>query len=69
MIVRLPPPEEFVLGHLAATPIAAEVRRASDSVRAALTSEVAEALAAYRDVDGISFPEEGNVVTAREGIR
>jgi ubiquinone/menaquinone biosynthesis C-methylase UbiE len=66
MIVRLPRPEEFMLGHLAATPIAADIRSASSVARAALTADVANALASYSDGDAIAFPEETNVLTARK---
>jgi ubiquinone/menaquinone biosynthesis C-methylase UbiE len=67
MVVRLPPPEAFVLGHLAATPIAADIREIGDAVSAALIRDVAQGLASYRDGDGIAFPEEINVVTAMRG--
>jgi hypothetical protein len=67
MTARLPAPEEFVLGHLAATPIAPELRAADKAVLEDLTARVARDLAAYRAADGIAFPEEVNVVTARGG--
>jgi len=67
MIVRLPLPEEFVPGHLAATPIASDVRSAGSTACAALTEHVARTLAPYADGRGIAFPEEINVVTARKG--
>jgi ubiquinone/menaquinone biosynthesis C-methylase UbiE len=66
---RLPPPEEFVLEHLAATPIAPELRAVDSQVRKALAEHVARGLAAYRDTDGIAFPEEVNVVTGRKGAQ
>jgi SAM-dependent methyltransferase len=65
MTVRLPPPQGFVLSHLAATPVASDVRGMSDSARATLASDVARQLAACIDGDGVAFPEEVNVVTAR----
>jgi SAM-dependent methyltransferase len=65
MTVRLPPPQDFVLRHLAATPVAPDVKAMSDAARAALGSEVARQLSAYLKGDGVAFPEEVNVVTAR----
>ena len=64
MIVRLPSLERFVPGHLAGTPVAGEVRAMSDSARLALGRDVARELSAYRERDGVAFPEEINVVTA-----
>lgn len=64
LIVRLPSLEDFVVGHLAGTPVAAEVRAMSNSARAALGRGVARQLSTYREGDGVAFPEEVNVVTA-----
>jgi SAM-dependent methyltransferase len=64
MLVRLPSPEEFVLGHLAATPVASEVTAMSSRARAALGHDVARQLSTYKEGDGVAFPEEVNVVTA-----
>ena len=66
LTARLPPPEEFVPGHLAATPIAANVRAAASEVRAAVSARVARELAHYVEGSGIAFPEEVNVLTARK---
>ena len=63
-IARLPAPEAFVLGHLAATPIASNVKAMSGPARAALGGTVARLLAAYTQGDGVAFPEEVHVVTA-----
>jgi hypothetical protein len=63
--VRLPSVERFVLSHLAGTPVAAELRAAGDTARAALAREVAQELFAYRAGDGVAFPEEITVITAR----
>ena len=67
MTVRLPPPEEFVLAHLAATPVAAEMRAAGNAMGVAVAADVARALARYRETGGIAFPEEVNVLTACRG--
>jgi SAM-dependent methyltransferase len=64
LIVRLPSLEHFVVGHLAGTPVAAEVRGMSDSARISLGQDVARQLANYGEGDGVAFPEEINVVTA-----
>ena len=64
MMVRLPSPQDFVLCHLAATPVASDVKAMSDAARAALGRDVARQLAAYNEGDGVAFPEEVNVVTA-----
>jgi len=64
MTVRLPSPQDFVLCHLAATPVASDVKALSDAARATLGRDVARQLAAYDEGDGVAFPEEVNVVTA-----
>lgn len=64
MVARLPSPEEFVLGHLAATPVASEVKAMGSPARAALGLAVARLLSAYQEGNGLVFPEEVNVVTA-----
>ena len=64
MTARLPPPEEFVLGHLAATPVASTLRALDGPARAALGRAVAQQLAAYREGDGLAFPEEAHVLSA-----
>lgn len=63
--VRLPSVERFVLSHLAGTPAAAQLRAMSDAARTALGQDVARELAAYREGEGVAFPEEITVVTAR----
>ena len=62
----------YILGpwapaHLAATPIAREIRAAHRAARAALVDNVTRELARYAVADGIAFPEEINVLTARKG--
>ncbi|MDB5926357.1 MAG: Methyltransferase type 11 [Betaproteobacteria bacterium] len=68
MIVRLPLPEDFVLGHLAATPVASNIRALDSVTRAAVSDHVTRELARYIDGDAIAFPEEINVVTGRGGV-
>jgi SAM-dependent methyltransferase len=63
--VRLPSVERFVIRHLAATPIAAQLRAAEEAQRTALGRDVAQQLAPYREGDEVAFPEEITVITAR----
>jgi len=64
MITRLPLPEEFVLWHLAASPIAAEVAALSEEARTALVRDVRTALLSYREDNGVAFPSDANLVVA-----
>ena len=61
---RLPSPEDFVLGHLAATPVASDVKAMGNPARAALGSAVSRLLSAYKEGNGLAFPEEVNIVSA-----
>jgi len=65
MNVRVPAAEKFVLAHLAATPVAGAVAGVSGDARAALVDHVSVALRSYVDGDGLTIPDEANVVTAR----
>ena len=64
MNVRLPAVEGFVLSHLAATPVASAVAAVDSRARAALAEHVGRALRGYVDGDGLTLPDEANVVTA-----
>jgi ubiquinone/menaquinone biosynthesis C-methylase UbiE len=61
---RLPLPEEFVPGHLAALPMAQAIARLAPDRRAALLEEMTDALRAYVDGDELALPSGVNVVTA-----
>ena len=63
MTIRLPPPEEFVLRHLSATPAARFVAGAGEQARAQLVAHVKEATRAYVDGYGLAVPEQINVAT------
>ena len=63
---RLPAVADFILRHLAATPVAHMVEALSDSARKALSEDAATALRPYADGDGIAFPDTANVLT---GVR
>jgi hypothetical protein len=53
-----------VLSHLAATPVASAVAGVGAEARTALADQVSLALRAYVDGDGLTIPDETNVVTA-----
>jgi ubiquinone/menaquinone biosynthesis C-methylase UbiE len=61
---KLPLPEEFVPGHLAALPIAQTIARLAPDRRTALLEEMTEALRVYVDGDQLVLPSGANVVTA-----
>jgi ubiquinone/menaquinone biosynthesis C-methylase UbiE len=58
---KLPAVGDFVLRHLAATPVAGALDAAGDGVRRALAEDVHTALRPYADGDGIAFPNSVNV--------
>ena len=63
-LLRFPSLERYVLGYLAATPVAARVASMDESGRTAMVHEVAEALQTYVDDDGLAAPIETYVVVA-----
>jgi ubiquinone/menaquinone biosynthesis C-methylase UbiE len=63
--IHLPHPEQFCLDHLRATPVASGVSAASADVRARLGTTVRERLREFADGDGVTYPEETHVLTAR----
>ena len=65
MTLRFPPPEEFLLRHLSALPVAELVAAAGEEDRAALVAHMKEAMRAYVDGYGLAVPQEINVATAR----
>jgi ubiquinone/menaquinone biosynthesis C-methylase UbiE len=64
MMTRLPVPEEFVLWHLAAMPVAGEVAALSEEARTALVHEVSTALQSYVEGDRVAFPSAANLAVA-----
>jgi hypothetical protein len=62
--VHLPRIDSFALEHLAATPVASAVASASREARAQVASSVVQAMRQYRDRDGVTYPEEINLLTA-----
>ena len=63
LTLRLPAPDEFVLRHLSALPMAESVAGVSNEARAALIADVEEAMRAYIDGYGLAVPQEINVAT------
>jgi hypothetical protein len=66
LTARLPAVSDFILRHLAATPVAHTVEALSDRARKALAEDAATALRPYAAGDGIAFPDTANVLI---GIR
>ena len=65
MTLRFPPPEEFLLRHLSALPVAAIVAAAGEETRRALVAHMKDATHAYVDGYGVAVPQEVNVATGR----
>jgi ubiquinone/menaquinone biosynthesis C-methylase UbiE len=63
--IHLPCPAKFALAHLASTPISAVIAAAGADVRQQIGASVSERLRLYADGDGITYPEETRVLTAR----
>lgn len=63
--VHLPRPAKFALAHLASTPISAVIAGGSADVRKQIGASVVEQLRPYADGDGVTYPEETHVLTAR----
>lgn len=67
--IRFKSPEAFAWEVVQATPLAwmSSVNQADEATRASVVSELTERLRAYLDGDGLAFPIEASVVTARRG--
>jgi ubiquinone/menaquinone biosynthesis C-methylase UbiE len=63
--VHLPQIDKFVLDHLAATPVASAIDAADVEARRKIGASVGEQLHRYAEDDGIIYPEETHVLTAR----
>jgi len=63
--LHLPRIDKFVLDHLAATPVAADLDAVDAEARKKIAVSVVEQLQIYADDDGITYPEETYVLTAR----
>jgi hypothetical protein len=63
--VLLPSLDKFMPEHLAATPIAAQFAAADPAARKKVGEHVKRRLQHYAESDGVTYPEETYVVTAR----
>ena len=63
--IHVPGVERFVVEHLAATPVAATIAAADAEARKNIGASVKRAMARFEDGDGVTYPEETHVVTAR----
>src|SRR5512138_1781020 len=66
MVLQMPPIEKLVLGHLSGTPVAGAVAALDDERRAALAEQVKTELQPYATADGVSVPDEANIVIAHK---
>ena len=65
--IHLPRLDRFVLEHLAGTPVAASIAALGDTARANIGTLVQQEMQRFRDGDGVTYPEESHIVTARVG--
>jgi ubiquinone/menaquinone biosynthesis C-methylase UbiE len=63
-MVRFASPEALVLHQVAGSPLASHVAQADDVAREALIHEVAGAMQAYMNDEGVAFPIEGHIAVA-----
>jgi ubiquinone/menaquinone biosynthesis C-methylase UbiE len=62
---HLPRLDEFTLDHLAATPVGPVIAATDPDVRKKIGARVMNELQRYADGDGVTYPEEAHVLTAR----
>jgi len=65
MNLHLPRVDRFVLEHLAGTPVAEALAAIDGEARRNIGESVMRALRSFEDRDGVTYPEEIHVVTAR----
>ena len=63
--IHLPRLDEFTLNHLAGTPVADGLAGATPEAQEKLAASVMKELQRYADGDGVTYPEEARVLTAR----
>jgi len=63
--IHLPELDRFVLEHLAGTPVAAAIAAADAESRQNIGASVKRAMERFGDGDGVTYPEEIHVLTAR----
>jgi ubiquinone/menaquinone biosynthesis C-methylase UbiE len=69
MNIHLPSVDRFVLEHLAGTPVAASIAALGGAARANIGALVRREMERFGDGDGVTYPEESHIVTARSGER
>ena len=65
MDVHLPRLDRFALEHLAGTPVAATIAALDPESRQNIGASVTREMQRFNDGDGVTYPEEIHVVTAR----
>jgi ubiquinone/menaquinone biosynthesis C-methylase UbiE len=65
MNIHLPRLDTFALEHLAATPVAASIAAVDPGLRKSIGASVMRDMQRFNDGDGVTYPEETHVVTAR----
>ncbi len=63
--IHLPRLDRFILDHLAGTPVAPFIAAADPEARKQIGASVTKQLQRYADGDGVTYPEETHVLTAR----
>ena len=63
--IHVPGVERFVIEHLAGTPVAATLAAADAETRKSIGASVKRAMERFTDGDGVTYPEEIHLVTAR----
>ena len=64
--VRFPSVTRFVQDYVGGSPLSGHVAKVSDEARAALISEVSDALTPYLGQDGLTFPIEAHLARAKK---
>jgi ubiquinone/menaquinone biosynthesis C-methylase UbiE len=64
--VRFPSVSRFVQDYVSGSPLSGHVSKVSDETRAALTSDVGDALASYVAEDGLAFPIKAHLASAKK---
>ncbi len=65
-LTRYPSLDEYVLGYISGSPMAAAVAALDETTRQALLGDIRTALQDYVDDDGMAAPWESHVLTARK---
>jgi ubiquinone/menaquinone biosynthesis C-methylase UbiE len=64
IVRRMLPAEQSIPGHLASTPVGPQILELDEATRDALVLEVSEALAPYRDDEGLAIPQGTHIALA-----